>query len=360
MSGTEARGARTGFWLAGLAVTVVLVYLLRQVLMPFVVGMLVAYFLDPLADRLEKQAKISRTIAVTLITAVFFGLVVVLLTLLLPPLIGQVEQLAAKVPAMIEALRGQVKPILERFQAGLSPEQAEKLKGAAGDWAGDAVAWLGHALKGVLKGGIALFNTISLVVIAPIVSFYLLRDWDHIVAWVDGYLPREQAPVIREQVRAIDTTLSCFLRGQASVVLVLAVYYAVGLTVVGLELGLLVGLGAGVVSFIPYVGAALGLVTGLGIALFQFSDWLPIFLVAAIFLVGQTAESYILQPKLVGEKVGLHPVWLIFALLAGGALFGFTGVLLAVPVAAIIGVLIRFALGRYKTSLYYLGSGGDA
>ena len=194
---------------------------------------------------------------------------------------------------------------------------------------------------------------LSLLVITPLVAFYLLRDWDLITEKIDVWLPRRAQPKIREQAGAIDDTLAAFVRGQSSVCLILALFYGIGLTLVGLKSGLLVGFGAGFISFVPYVGAAVGLTVGLVIALFQFSEWLPIVIVAAIFLVGQTLESYVFTPKLVGNRVGLHPVWVIFALLAGGTLFGFTGVLLAVPMAAITGVLTRFAISRYLVSPLY-------
>jgi len=199
---------------------------------------------------------------------------------------------------------------------------------------------------------------LSLIVITPVVAFYLLRDWDRIVERFDSYLPRDAAPTIREQMRAIDTTIAGFVRGQATVCLALAVWYGAALTVVGLKSGLLVGLGAGAISFIPYLGAATGLAVAVAIAWVQFASWPMVAVVAVVFVVGQLAESYVLTPRLVGDRIGLHPVWIIFALLAGGALFGFTGVLLAVPVAAVIGVLIRFGLKRYLASPLYTGHRG--
>lgn len=208
-------------------------------------------------------------------------------------------------------------------------------------------------MGGLWSGGLAVFNALSLVVIMPVVAFYLLRDWDRIVAHVDSLLPRDAADTVREQVREIDDRLSGFVRGQASVCLVLGTWYAVGLTIVGLDFGVLVGVGAGLISFVPYLGTALGLIAGLGLAIAQFDSWLPIGLVAAVFATGQILEGYVLTPRLVGERVGLHPVWVLFALMAGGALLGFTGVLLAVPAAAVIGVLVRFAIGRYLQSPLY-------
>ena len=212
-------------------------------------------------------------------------------------------------------------------------------------------------LAGLWSGGVAFLHLLSLVIITPVVAFYLVRDWDRIVAHVDSLLPVTAAPTIREQVGKIDSTISAFVRGQATVCLVLAATYAVALTLIGLPFGLLVGIGAGLISFIPYIGASVGLIVGLAIAYAHFDQWAPIVGVAAVFLAGQTAESYVLTPRLVGDRVGLHPVWIMFALLAGGALFGFTGVLLAVPAAAVIGVLVRFAIARYRDSDLYRGGG---
>ena len=352
-----AAESRIGFWLALVAVAAVLLYLLSGVLMPFVAGMAIAYFLDPVADRLEAWG-LSRAVAAALILAAFFAAAAGCLVLLFPLLQAQVVGLATRGPDLIDTLRQQAEPLLRQMWADLPPDVLERLRAAAGSYAGEIVQWVSKLLADLLSGGMAFLNILSLVLISPLVAFYLLRDWDRIIERLDTLLPRPTAPVIRGQVAEIDRTIAAFVRGQASVCLILSIFYGVGLTLLGLQSGLLVGLGAGLVSFIPYFGAALGLAVGLGIALFQFADWLPIFLVAAVFVAGQTAESYILTPKLVGERVGLHPVWIIFALLAGGALFGFTGVLLAVPAAAVIGVLVRFAQARYLESPLY-GGGGD-
>ncbi len=344
------------FWLALAGGALAFVYLLSEILLPFVAGMAAAYLLDPLADRLER-AGASRTLAVTAIIFGFFGLVGSVLLLMAPPLAGQAAELGSRLPALAETLREWAEPALEKFQSGLTPEQASKLEGSLGEYAGIIIKTLGDLLGNLAGNALAFLSILSLVVISPIVSFYLLRDWDRIVEWIDGSLPRDHADAIREQARAIDATLSSFLRGQGTVCLALGVFYSVGLTLVGLDLGLLVGVIAGLISFIPYLGAGVGLVVGLGLALYQFSlaGWPQIGAVAAVFLIGQALESYVLQPKLLGEAVGLHPVWLMFSLLAAGALFGFTGVLLAVPAAAVIGVLVRFGLRRYRQSVYYLG-----
>jgi predicted PurR-regulated permease PerM len=342
------------FLLIGLAVFLAILNALASVLMPFVAGMAIAYFLDPLADKLENCGA-SRTVATTIIVAGFFIVTIGVLILLFPLLQAQVVSLASLLPDLVEKARNYAQPFLERIKADMSPDAIERLKAAAGSYAGAAVKWVSGLVGGLWKGGLAIFSLLSLVIITPVVAFYLLRDFDRIVDWVDSYLPRDARQTIHQQFRAIGDAIAGFVRGQASVCLVLMVWYGVALTVVGLESGLLVGLGAGAISFIPYIGAATGLIIGLAIALAQFPEWAPIVYVGLIFIIGQTFESYILTPRLVGDRIGLHPVWIIFALLAGGALLGFTGVLLAVPAAAVIGVLTRFGLSRYLDSPLYSG-----
>ncbi len=347
---------RITIWFAGLAVFLLLLSLLSSVLFPFVAGMAIAYFLDPVADRLEKWG-VSRTLATVLILAAFFVVAIALALFLLPLLQGQVVGLFTQLPDLVEMLRHQVEPVLKQMRTDLPPDTLERLRDTAGSFASEAVQWILSLLAGLWRGGLALFQLLSLVLITPVVAFYLLRDWDLIVARLDDLLPREPAPVIRVQLAEIDRTIAGFVRGQASVCLVLAGFYGICLTLIGLQSGLLVGIGAGLVSFIPYAGAVAGITVALAIALAQFSEWMPVALVAGVFLVGQAAESYVLTPKLVGDRVGLQPVWIIFALLAGGALFGFTGILLAVPVAAVIGVMVRFAVERYLQSRFYHGEG---
>jgi len=342
------------FWIIGFVLIMVLLNLLSSILLPFVAGMAVAYFLDPVADWLEEH-KFSRTTSTTIILLAFFLLMALVITLLFPLLQRQVVELFRMIPGIVETIRTETVPWIEQSIAELSPEMLEDIRNAAKDFASGSVKWFTGVAGKLWNSGLAFFNLLSLIVITPVVAFYLLRDWDLITAKINTWLPRRPAPVIREQFVEIDRTLAAFVRGQSTVCLSLALIYGIGLTLVGLKSGLLVGLGAGFISFIPYVGAATGLIVGVGIALFQFNEWLPIAMVAGIFLVGQTLESYFLTPRLVGDRVGLHPVWIIFALLAGGALFGFTGVLLAVPVASVIGVLIRFGIGRYLESTLFHG-----
>ena len=350
---------RFGLWLLVLLGAGALIYLLRGVLLPFVVGMAIGYLLDPLADRLE-ALKCPRGVAAAVILGAFFVGVVAVLVVLAPVLHAQVAGFVARVPAYVESLQALVKPIIAQFKAQLTEAQIERLREAAGGYAGDVVGWLGGLVGDLFSGGAAVLNVLSLIVIMPVVAFFLLRDWDRIIAALDALLPRGAAETVREQFREIDTRLSGFVRGQAIVCLTLGAWYAVGLSLVGLDFGLLVGIGAGLISFIPYFGTAVGLGVGLGLALAQFAEWLPIALVAAVFVGGQTLEGFVLTPNLVGERVGLHPVWVLFALMAGGGLMGFTGVVLAVPAAAAIGVIVRFAIERYLQSPLYRGAGDDA
>jgi len=342
-------------WLACFVALVVILYLLRSILLPFVVGMASAYFLDPAADRLERWG-CSRLVATSIITAIFLLVVAGLLILVVPLLYRQTLDLVADAPRHADAVKGLVAWLTGLLESRLSPEQLQGVKESLQGFSGEAVKWLGGVAAQLVKGGLALFQIASLIVVTPVVTFYLLNDWDRLVAKVDGWLPHRHQSDIRALGKAIDHRLAGFLRGQALVCLALAAFYAIALSLAGLRFGLLVGIAAGLLSFIPFVGATLGFVAAVGLALFQFDTALPVIIVAAIFMAGQLLEGALLQPKLVGDSVGLHPVWIIFAVFAGGALLGFLGVLLAVPIAAIIGELARYTLKRYQASpLYTVG-----
>lgn len=329
-------------------------FLLSQVLLPFVAGMIIAYFLDPVADRLEAMG-ISRTIATLLILLGFFALFGVVIALIFPLLQDQILGFIRQLPGYIEQLTLFLAPYLDSFNEQFGPEQMAKLKNMAADSSGKVASVMADVLGKVWSGGMALVSLLSLLFVTPVVAFYLLRDWDRIVERVDELLPRQSAPVVREQMSEIDKTLAGFIRGQASVCLALATIYGVGLTLAGLDFGLTIGLIAGLVSFIPYFGTGVGLVASVGMALAQFDDPMRIGIVVAIFMFGQVLDSLLFQPKWVGDSVNLHPVWVIFALFAGGALFGFTGMLLAIPVAAVVGVLVRYSRKRYMASRVYSG-----
>tara|TARA_A100001037_G_scaffold150700_2_gene136109 strand:- start:8446 stop:9519 length:1074 start_codon:yes stop_codon:yes gene_type:complete len=344
-------------WVLVIVACILTLYMLRAILLPFVVGFAVAYLLDPSADRLE-AAGLSRTWATGVITAVFFGLVVLILLVLYPLLEIQVSGFLARAPEYAERIRGIALPFLEGRIPGLESGELDGMRGVAADFAKQSVAWLGDALGNLWRGGLALFNFFSLIFVTPVVAFYLIRDWDRIVAKIDALLPRRNAGVIREQMRQIDEALSGFVRGQGSVALVLGVLFAVGWSLAGLEFGLLIGLGAGLLAFIPYVGAVIGFGTAFIVGLVQFGfDPVHLGLITGVFVIGQTLDGLFLTPHLVGGRIGLHPVWVMFALMAGGALFGFVGIFLAVPAAAVIAVLVRFGIERYHNSNAYLGAG---
>ncbi len=347
-----SRDLRLRFWLGGFALFLLALYLLRSILLPFVAGMAIAYLLDPLACRLERLG-LSRLWATVMMTFGFLLLVIAVLVLLAPLLQDQLVSFMQRVPAYVTQLVHRSVPLWGMAKTYLSPADMAKLRAAAGDYAGTVVGWLASLIGTLLSGSLALANLLSLVFITPMVIFYLLRDWRGMTRQVDGLLPLRHAEVIRTQLRAIDHILAGWVRGQATVCLILGVIYAVGLSLVGLDLGLVVGLSAGLLSFVPYLGTISGFIIGVGLALAQSQDWTLAAMVAGVFLVGNLFEGNLLAPRLVGKKIGLHPVWVIFALLAGGALFGFLGVLLALPAAAVIGVLIKFGTQQYLASSLY-------
>jgi len=348
-------GQRWRIWLGGLAVFVLALYLLRGMLLPFVAGMAIAYFLDPLAGKLERVG-LSRLMATSVITLSFFLVVVALVVLLVPLVETQVSGFAHRLPDYVASLNRRLHPLIQDLMRRLSPHDLEKLRSSVGDYAGTAASWALGVVQEVLTGGLAVVNLLSLLVVTPVVTFYLLRDWHHMVARIDSWLPRDHADIIRSQMAEINRTLAGFVRGQASVCLALGVIYAIGLSLIGLDLGLIIGLASGVLSFVPYLGTLSGFVAAVALGFAQGPDWTLPAMAAGVFAIGNLIEGNVLTPKLVGDKIGLHPVWIMFALLAGGALVGFLGLLLAVPVAAVAGVLVRFTLARYLQSPLYRGN----
>ncbi len=339
----------TLLWVGGGVLAVLILDALQGALWPFIAGMVIAYFLDPLADRLEAIG-CPRGVAAGLIVLVFLSLATAVVVLLVPVLVHQLAELASRIPDYLDQLRAFLKPQLAELQYRLSPEMAERLREALRTGIGDVFGLVGDLAGRLLGSSLALVNLLSILVIMPLVAFYLLRDWDRMVERVDSLLPRRAVETVRTLAREIDERLSGFVRGQALVCLVLATWFSVGLSIVGLDFGLVVGIGAGLIAFIPYVSTIVGVGTALGLALAQFDSWPPILGVALVFGTGQILQDALLVPKLVGSRVGLHPAWVLFALMAGGTAFGFTGVLLAVPAAAAIGVITRYAVDRYRES----------
>ncbi len=346
---------QTMIWIAAFAAFLGLVLVFESILLPFLVGLAVAYFLDPVCDRLEEWG-CSRTVATTIVTVCFFILVAIALAVLAPVLYRQFAEFVAGLPDLIARIGDMARPLIETV-VGADPDGGLGIEKFLRESIGDAAKVLGAVLGRLASGLGALVNLVSLAVVTPVVAFYLLRDWDRLVATVDGWLPRDHVETIRAQATLVDETLAGFVRGQFMVCILLGVFYAIGLSIFGLPFGAVVGLATGLLSFIPYVGMLSGFAVGLGLALVHFDNMTDIGLIVAVFFVGQVIEGNFLTPKLVGERVNLHGVWIIFALMAGGAVFGFVGILLAVPVAAILGVLVRFTLDRYLGSRLYLGEG---
>lgn len=347
-------GTQLKYWGIAAAIFLVTLWYIGDVILPFVLGGAIAYFLDPVADRLERMG-CTRAVAVTLITLMALMIFVIMALLVIPTLVQQTVNLFNVVPRLLGDLQNF---LTERFP-DLVDEDSTLRKSLIS--LGETIQSKGVTLlEGVLSSAASVVNVVLLFVIVPVVAFYLLYDWDRMIAEIDTLLPREHAPMIRRLAHEIDQTLASFIRGMGTVSLILGTYYAVALMLVGLQFGLVVGAVAGLITFIPYVGALVGGALAIGLALFQFwGDWLSIGLVGGIFVLGQVVEGNILTPKLVGSSVGLHPVWLIFALAVFGALFGFVGMLVAVPVAAAIGVLTRFAVTQYKDSRLYRGAVGN-
>ncbi|NEX47708.1 AI-2E family transporter [Pseudotabrizicola algicola] len=338
------------YWGIAAAVFLLLVWLMGNVLVPFLVGGAIAYFLDPVADRLERLG-LSRAAATAVITLVMFLVVVLLVLAVIPTLI---QQTVALVNAAPDIARNLQTFLTERFPD--LTDETSIMRTTLADIGAFIQSRGADLAQGVVSSAMSILSALVFIVVVPVVAFYLLLDWDKMVARVDAMIPRDHVTTVRRLARDIDAVLAGFVRGQLTVCLIVGAYYSVTLMLAGLQFGLVVGAIAGAVSFIPYVGAIIGGVLAIGLALFQFwGDWFSIGIVVGIFILGQFMEGNILTPKLVGSSVGLHPVWLLLALSTFGALLGFAGMLIAVPVAAALGVLARFAIGQYQGSLLYRG-----
>jgi predicted PurR-regulated permease PerM len=350
---------RLWFWLVGAVLFVWFLTLIRSILLPFVVGMLAAYFLDPAVRRLRSWGW-SRSLSAAVITIGFFALTIGLGIVLVPLITHQSAALIRDLPDYLAKLQDRYGHEIEQYLSRLSSEQTDTLKDSIDSYSGTIIGWAGQMARGALQSGLALLNILSLIFITPIVAFYLLRDWHIVVSRFYTLLPRDNADVIREQLHAIDHTLSAFIRGQTNVCLIMASYYGIALSVIGLNFGLLVGIMTGLLLFIPFAGFVTCFALSTIIALFQFTDNVHIISVLATYGVGLMLESSLITPRLVGGKVGLHPLWIIFGMLSGAALFGFVGILISVPVTAVMGVLVRFALAHYLRSSLYTGEPHEA
>lgn len=348
-----------GFWLGALLVFVVFLFVFSSVLLPFLAGMAVAYGLDPIADWLERRG-LSRLAASLVILVGFIVLLVLMVVLIVPVLVNQLAGFIDKIPTYAQQLQALIQAFLQTRVGQMLKVDSGQLSNSMGTLMSEGAGWLSTVLKSLWSGGSALVDLAALFVVTPVVAFYMLIDWDKMVARIDSWVPRDNVETVRAIARDIDHAIAGFVRGQGLVCMLLGCIYALGLMLIGLNFGLLIGIGAGILSFIPYVGTTVGFIVGVSVALVQFwPEWPWIGATVLVFAVGQFIEGNILQPRLVGRSVGLHPVWLMFALFAFGALFGFVGLLVAVPAAAAVAVLMRFAIARYLTSPIYRGRAGS-
>ena len=343
------------FWVGALIAAFLALYALGPILLPFVLGLILAYLLNPLVTRLER-AGVRRTLGALTISAIIIVVFAVALAFFVPFVASEITNLIASLPRIVGSLQtfaaNEGASFIERLGG---PEAVAEVQRAISDIMLSASGWLGSILASIWSGGEAVINAFMLVVITPIIAFYLLVDWPRFTRTIDGWLPRKHDDTIRRLWREMDRSIGGFLRGQTVVVLMLAAFYAVALSAIGLNYAIIIGVGAGLLSFVPLVGSLTGFIVSGMVATAQFlPDWWMIALTMGVFVFGQIAEGYVIAPKVVGEATGVHPVWLMFALFAFGYLFGFVGLLLAAPLAAIVAVLCRFAIARYLESSLYL------
>lgn len=341
---------RVLIWLATTIVVALAVLVLRDVLLPFVAGLVIAYALNPIVDRLGALG-LPRVWGSALVVAFFVAAIIGLVVVLVPLLVAQGQQLAMTLPGQLEKLKASLEVYAKAYFGSV---YTDALNRAAAELANNSGSIASMLARSLWTQGMALVNLVSLVLITPLVVFYLLVDWRPMLAKIDATLPVAHAPTIRKLANEIDGAIAAFIRGQGLVCIILALVYAIGLTWVGLNYGLLIGLLTGVLSFVPFAGWALGLFAATVLAAVQFwPDMVPIYKVLGVFAVGMALDSALLSPRIVGSRIGLHPVWLLFALFVFSYLFGFVGVLVAVPLAAAIAVLVRYALELYLGSSFY-------
>ncbi|MCO5088528.1 MAG: AI-2E family transporter [Methylobacteriaceae bacterium] len=358
-------------WALAIVAVALFLYLFSGVLMPFAAGIALGYLLDPVAEKLERLG-LNRLGAALFILAVSIILIVLALVLIGPVLGHQLSGFVENLPRIVLRLQALVSDWSAKLldtswgsdlatRLGLGSGNPGDIQKALADYAGDAAKWLGGFAKSLISGGAALVGILSLIVVTPVVAFYILVDWNRMIASMKSLVPPRYLPEVSAVAGDMDAALAGFLRGQSLVCLFLGLWYGLGLTLIGLNYGFLIGITAGFLSFIPYVGSLTALVVSAVVALVQgWPDWTMLAKALAVVIAGQFLEGNVLSPKLVGESVGLHPVWLMFALLASGSLFGFTGLIVAVPVAAALGVLLRFFFARYRESPFYLGEDSEA
>lgn len=348
---------KPNLWLwgaAGLALFYGL-HTLHTILLPFLTGLLVAYAMNPAVTRLEKWG-LPRGLGTSLVIVSFFLSIGLLLCIAIPLIHSELLRLAFHLPQYGDRIRAALQPFLDEASAYINPGDLQLLRKMGSTYMVDIITWCIRLFATALTSGLAIANLLSLIVLTPIVAFYCLRDWHLIMATVSSWVPRPYEEITHHLFAQVNETIGQFVRGQTIVCLLMGLYYSLFLTLAQLDFSLTVGPAIGVITFIPYVGAFLGFMVSMGIAFSQFPDWFSIQTIVVIFILGQLLEGYLFIPYFVGDRIGLHPVWVIFALLAGGVLYGFFGMLFALPIAAALGVLIRYGLTLYTKSPYYLGS----
>ena len=345
------------FWSFVCAAFLGFVFVFKEVLLPFVLGMAVAYLLNPVVNRLGKLG-LNRGLAALLILFLFVLAVSGFFIALVPVLYKELLEFSKELPSYVEQAITVFDPVSKQVQALIGFENGNDIKALAREHIGTGVNVARTVLSNLVAGGQTVLGLLSLIIFTPVVAYFTMKEWPNITGWVEGLMPRDQKKTMKDLLVQIDQKLSGFVRGQISVAFMLGIAYAVALSFAGLKYGFLIGMGAGILSIIPMVGSAIGLVVSVLVAWFQSGDVVFVGIVGAIFLIGQFIEGNLLTPKLVGDSVGLHPLWVFFALLAGGSLFGILGMLLAVPVAAVAGVLIAFGIEQYKKTPYFRGRHG--
>jgi predicted PurR-regulated permease PerM len=347
------------FWVLFFSIALMVLLLLSEILLPFVVGFVFAYLFHPIVNRMARVG-VGRGAAAFVIVAILILLIAVVLSLIVPPLLDQLGQLIKELPTYMQQARAYIEEHFIRYLEQHFPMLKKTATEPGGDVqqqiAQNAAPWLISQLRSLLLGGFALFNSIALLFLTPVVTFFLLRDWDKMIRGIEALIPRQDSPAIQKLAKEINWTIAGYLRGTLIVLLIVSGFYMVTLGVIGLNYGLLIGLVAGLISFIPYLGSTSGFLVSGGVALYQYwPDYTKVLLVCAVFVFGQLIEGNVLTPNIVGNKVRLHPVWLLFALIASGYLLGFTGLLISVPLAAAIGVVVRHAIRQYHGSEMYEG-----
>jgi len=348
-------GRQLFFWGAAFALFVGVILLLGEVLLPFVLGLILAYFLDPLVTGLEKKG-LSRDVATGLIAVIFTLLGTLFILIIGPLLFNQLSELAAQMPTYFRQLQEIFITGSESLFGKIFPGSELGAEEAVQSMAKESARHLTGLLKSVWTSGKAVFGFLSLLLITPVVTFFLLKDWAHLIGKIDGWLPRDHAPIIRLLVKRINRSIAGFIRGQVTISIFVGIFYSIALTMLGLKYGLLIGLSAGVLNIVPFLGSLVGFLISGTMAVVQYwPEWQPILYVLGVFAFGQLVDTNYLTPKIIGDKIKLHPVWLIFALIVSGYLFGVLGMLIAIPLAAAIGVLVRYGLERYLDSELYIG-----